>query len=72
MNEMEIIKLHKRCNKADRKAVPKTAPKTPKSGYHPSLREQLHKMIGEDQKNYRSIVSRRWKEIKEDSERLSA
>ena len=72
MDEMEIIKLHKRCNKADRKAVPKTAPKTPKSGYHPSLREQLHKMIGEDQKNYRSIVSRRWKEIKEDSERLSA
>ena len=69
---MEIIKLHKRCNKADRKAVTKTAPKAPKSGYHPSLREQLHKMTGEDQKNYRSIVSRRWKEIKEDSERLSA
>ena len=28
-------------------------------------------MIGEDRKNYRSIVSRRWKEIKEDPERLS-
>ena len=29
-------------------------------------------MTGEDRKNYRSIVSRRWKEIKEDIERLSA
>ena len=29
-------------------------------------------MTGEDQKNYRSIVSRRWKEIKEDLARSSA
>ena len=29
-------------------------------------------MIGEDEKNYRSIVSRRWKEIKEGSAKLSA
>ena len=29
-------------------------------------------MTGEDRKNYRSIVSRRWKEIKEDPEGLSA
>ena len=28
-------------------------------------------MTGEDRKNYRSIVSRMWKEIKEDPERLS-
>ena len=28
-------------------------------------------MTGEDRKNYRSIVSRRWKEIKEDPARLS-
>ena len=31
-NEMEIINLYKRGNKA--KAVTKTAPKAPKSGYH--------------------------------------
>ena len=73
MNEIEIISLHKRCNKTDiKKAVAKTAPKAPKSGYHLFLREQLDKMTGEDRKNYRSIVSRRWKEIKEDPERLSA
>ena len=72
MDEMEIINLHKRCNKADIKAVPKTAPKTPKSGYHLFLRERLDEMTGEDRKNYRSIVSRRWKEIKEDPARLSA
>ena len=29
-------------------------------------------MTGEDRRNYRSIVSRRWKEIKEDPARLSA
>ena len=29
-------------------------------------------MTGEDRKNYRRIVSRRWMEIKEDLERLSA
>ena len=29
-------------------------------------------MTGEDRKNYRSIVSRRWKEVKEDPARLSA
>ena len=30
------------------------------------MREQLEKMTGEDRRNYCSIVSRRWKEIKED------
>ena len=67
-----LISLHKRCNKTDTKAVTKTAPKAPKSGYHLFLREQLDKMTGEDQKNYQSTVSRRWKEIQEDPERLSA
>ena len=64
MDEMEIINLHKRCNKTDTKAVVKTAPKAPKSRYHLFLREQLDEMTGEDRKNYRSIVSRSWKEIK--------
>ena len=68
-DEMKIINLHKRCSKT--KAVVKTAPKAPKSGYHLFLREQLDEMTGEDRKNYRSIVSRRWKEIKEDPARLS-
>ena len=72
MDEMEIINLHKRCYKTDTKAVTKTAPKAPKSEYHLFLREQLDEITGEDRKNYRSIVSRRWKEIKEDPERLSA
>ena len=71
MDEMEIINLHRRCNKTDIKAVTKTAPKAPKSKYHLFLREQLDEMTGEDRKNYRSIVSRRWKEIKEDPARLS-
>ena len=35
------------------------------------MREALKKLTGEDTKNYRSIVSRMWKEIKEDPERLS-
>ena len=69
--EMEIINLHKRCNKTDTKAVSKTAPRAAKSGYHLFLREQLGEMTGEDRKNYRSIVSRRWKKIKEDPEKLS-
>ena len=75
MDEMEIINLHKRCNKTDIKVVTKTAPKAPKSGYHLFLREQLDEMTGEDRKNYRSIVSRRWKEIKKKKKnpaRLSA
>ena len=72
MDEMEIINLHKRRNKTDTKAVAKTAPKAPRSRYHLFLREQLDEMTGEDRKNYRSIVSRRWKEIKEDPEELSA
>ena len=66
---MEIINLHKKCNKT--KTVAKTARKAPKSEYHLFLREQLDVMTGEDQKNYRSIVSRRWKEVKEDPARLS-
>ena len=42
-----------------------------KRGYHLFLREQVDEMTGEDRKNYRSIVSRRWKEIKEDPAKLS-
>ena len=72
MDEMEIIILHKRCNKTDTKAVAKAAPKAPKSAYNLFLREQLDEMTGEDQNNYQNIVSRKWKEIKEDPERLSA
>ena len=51
MDEIEIINLHKRCNKTVTKAVAKTAPKTPKSGFHLFLREQLDEMTGENQKN---------------------
>ena len=67
-DEMKIINLHKKYNKT--KAVAKTAPKAPKSGYRLFLREQLDERMGEDRKIYRSIVSRRWKEIKEDPARL--
>ena len=69
---METTNPHKRCNKTDIKAVTKTAPKAPKRRYHLFLREQLDEITGEDQKNYQSIVSRRWKEIKENPARLSA
>ena len=72
MDEMEIINLHKRCNKTDTKVATNTPPKAPKSGYHLFLREQLDEMTEEDRKNYLSIVSKRWKEIKKDPERLSA
>ena len=88
MDEVEIINLHKRCTKADRKTAaktgtkadrktatktdPKAASKAPRSGYHLFLREQLDEMTGEDRKNYSSIVSRRWKDINEDPARLSA
>ena len=71
-DEMEIINLHGWCNKTDIKAVAKTAPKAPMSGYHLFLRKQLDEMTGEDRKNYRSIVSRRWKEIKENPAWLCA
>ena len=82
MDEVEIISLHKRRNKTDPKAATKTGAKkaaktgtktgakAPRSGYHIFLREQLETMTGEDRKNYSSIVSRRWKEIKEDLARL--
>ena len=64
MDEMEIISLHKRCNKTGTKAAikagtkvgTKAASKTPSSGYQFFLREQLDEMTGEDGKNYRSIV----------------
>ena len=74
MDEMEIINLDKRCKKTKvaAKTGAKTALKAPRSRYHLFLREQLDKMTGEDRKNYRSIVSRRWKEIKKDPARLAA
>ena len=34
------------------------------------MREEFGKMTGEDRKNFRSIVSGRWKKIKEDPARL--
>ena len=49
-DEMEIINLHKKCNKT--KAVAKTVPKAPKSRYHLFLREQLDEMTREGRKNY--------------------
>ena len=73
IDEIEIINLHKRCNntKTAAKTGGKIAKKAPKSGYHLSLREQLDKITGEDQKNYCSIVSRMRKDVKEDPIRLS-
>ena len=76
IDEMEIINLQKRCKKTDTKVATKAGvkatSKAPRSGYHLFLREQLDKMTGKNRKNYRSIMSRRWKEIKEDPARLSA
>ena len=74
MDEIEIINLQKRSSKtkAAAKTGAKAVPKAPKRRYHLFLREQLNKMTGEDRQKYRSIVSRRWKEIKEDPARLSA
>ena len=76
MDEVEIINLHKRCNKTGtktgRRTPAKAIAKAPRSGYHLFLREQLGKMTREDRKNYSSIVSRRWKEIKENPAKLSA
>ena len=40
-------------------------------GISPFFREQLDEMTGENRRNYRSIVSRSWKEITEDPARLS-
>ena len=72
MDEVEIINLHKRCNKtgakaetkrgakakADPKIGAKAASKDPRSEYHLFLREQLEKMTVEERRNYRSIVAR--------------
>ena len=46
--------------------------KTPRSGYHLFLREQFEKMTGVDRRNYCTILSRKWKAIKEDPARISA
>ena len=63
MDEMKIINLYKRCNKTKAaKAAAKAAQKSPKSGYHLFLREQLDRITDEDRKKYRSIVSKRWEE----------
>ena len=76
MDKMEIINLHKICNKTDTKTAAKTGAETAlkdrRSGYHLFLREHLDEMTGGDRKTYRSIVSRRWKKIKDDPARLSA
>ena len=64
MDEVEIINLHKRCNKTGAKAERtrgakavknagsktggKAASKAPRSGYHLLLMEQLEKITGED------------------------
>ena len=86
MDAVEITILHKRCNKTETKRGTKANVKTgskivskrgakagakaPRSEYHFFLRGKLEKKIGEDRKNYRSIVSRMWKKIKEDPARL--
>ena len=57
-------------SKKGAKAGANTASKDPRSRYHLFLREQLEKMAGGDRKNYRSIVSRMWKKIKEDPAKL--
>ena len=53
MDEIEIINLHKRCNKRDTKTAPKTgakaASKAPRSRCHLFLREHLDETTGEDQ-----------------------
>ena len=83
-DEVEIINLRKRYNKtgakaetkrdakakADSKTGAKAASKAPRSRYDLFLREQLEKVTGEDRKYFRSIVSERWKKIKEDPVRL--
>ena len=61
MDEIEIINLHKRCNKTDTKAVTKTAPKAPKSRFHLFLREQLDEMTGENQKKLSEYCVKRVK-----------
>ena len=86
MDAVEITILHKGCNKTETKRGTKANVKTGskivskrgakagakalRSGYHFFLRGKLEKKIGEDRKNYRSIVSRMWKKIKEDPARL--
>ena len=77
MDEVGIINLHKRCNKTGTKAETKrgakakAASKAPRSGYHHLfLRKQLENMTREDRKNFLSIVSGRWKRIKENPARL--
>ena len=74
MDEMEIISLHKKNatrQKQPQRQVQRHPTKAPRSGYHLFLREQLDEMTEEDRKTYRSIVSRRWREIKEDPAQLS-
>ena len=46
VDEMEIINLHKKCNKT--RQVQRHPTKAPRSGYHFFLREQLDEMTGED------------------------
>ena len=55
------------------KTVAKTASKTSRRRYHLLWRSSFTgtMMTGEDRRNFLNIVSRRWKEIKEDSARLS-
>ena len=71
---MEIISLHKRCNKTGKKtatkASTKTGAKAPRSASHLFLKEQFDKMTREDQKNCGSIISGMWENIKEDPAKL--
>ena len=50
MDEMEIIKLYKKCNKTGTKAAAKAVSKASMSRYHLFLRDQLDEMTGEDRK----------------------
>ena len=85
---MKMISLLKRCDKTDAMAAAKAGTKrgakaatntggkavakATRSGCHLFLRDQLSNMTEEDQQNYRSILSWRWKKIKKDRARLFA
>ena len=64
MDEVEIINLHKRCNKTGEKVETKrgqkakAGSKASRSGYHLFLTVQFENMTAQERRNYRSILSR--------------
>ena len=71
MDELEIIRLLKKCTQTGAKAGTKTSKKAVakvlRMGYYLFLREQLGRTTGEDQKNYCNTVTGRWKRIQKKS-----